>query len=283
MPRAECAPKLTGVILDQKTQEPIPYAWVDLKDQETRALADSLGRFTINPSSLLLPDTLIVNGVGYKPARQAFTPNDPAKAVEIALSPIVVPVAPLVLPSSGKIKLITLGARSKEPGEGMIQDLPGGHQYALFIKNEKGEKLGDICSVSFFMGDNGHPREKFRVRVYRAVGSPAHPGPDLLLKSLVVSAPKGGQWFSVDLTPYNIEAPTEGFFVAMEWIMGSKVCDTSSDSYTPCGQVMRPTFEFKESRTWNYTIGRDWSLITLANGNGRRYNAMIKAEVDLVK
>jgi hypothetical protein len=55
------------------------------------------------------------------------------------------------------------------------------------------------------------------------------------------------------------------------------------DDYTPYGQIMRPTFEFKESRTWNYSMGKGWSLITAANGQGLRYNAMIKAEVDMIK
>jgi hypothetical protein len=95
---------------------------------------------------------------------------------------------------------------------------------------------------------------------------------------------KGGAWYTIDLTQYNIVAPDEGFYVAMEWIVtGDKFYTTNfMDTYTPYGQILRPTFEFKESRTWNYTIGRGWSLITLAN-NGMRYNAMIKAEVDMYK
>ena len=71
----------------------------------------------------------------------------------------------------------------------------------------------------------------------------------------------------------------------MEWIVGGDKFYTTNfmDNYTPYGQIMRPTFEYKESRTWSYTIGKGWNLLTLANGQGRRYNAMIKAEVDMIK
>ena len=48
-------------------------------------------------------------------------------------------------------------------------------------------------------------------------------------------------------------------------------------------QILGPTFEYKESRTWSYTVGEGWNLLTLANGQGRRYNAMIKAEVAMSK
>ena len=184
----------------------------------------------------------------------------------------------------GKIKNLELGSSSNNPGEGMIQGLPGS-QYAFFVKNDRKKRLGNVRTVSFYIGENGFPREPFRVRIYKADGNYNAPNTDLLTENVVVSAPQGGQWYAVDLTPYNITAPEEGFFVAMEWVVsGDKFFATNfMDDYTPYGQIMRPTFEFKESRTWSYTIGKGWSLITAANGQGLHYNAMIKAEVDMIK
>jgi hypothetical protein len=166
----------------------------------------------------------------------------------------------------------------------MIQGLPGS-QYAFFVKNDKQKKLGNVRTVSFYIGENGFPREPFRVRLYKADGNYNAPNTDLLTENVVVSASRGGEWYTIDLSSYNIPAPEEGFFVAMEWIVGGDKFYTTNfmDNYTPYGQIMRPTFEFKESRTWSYTIGKGWNLLTLANGQGRRYNAMIKAEVDMIK
>ena len=181
-------------------------------------------------------------------------------------------------------KGLTLGSQKSQPGEGCIQGSPGS-QFALFLPHKKPARLSTIRSASFFIDKNGTPTRPFRVHLYKASSPAGEPGPDLFLQPVVVSAAQGGKWFTVDLRTYAIAAPQEGFFVAMEWVVsGDKFFATNfMDDYTPYGQIMRPTFEFKESRTWNYSMGKGWSLITAANSQGLRYNAMIKAEVDMIK
>ncbi len=275
--------QIKGVILDKDTKEPLPFSSIGLKNEQIGALSNEHGQFIVPAPSKNDDDSLIVVALGY--ARRAvlvkrgvavpnLTIEVPKRAVE--LSNVVV--------KAGKIKNLGLGSRTDNPGEGMIQGLPGS-QYAFFVKNDKNKRLGSVRTVSFYIGENGFPREPFRVRIYKADGNYNAPNTDLLTENVVVSAPQGGQWYTVDLTPYNIMAPEEGFFVAMEWVVsGDKFFATNfMDDYTPYGQIMRPTFEFKESRTWNYSMGKGWSLITAANSQGLRYNAMIKAEVDMIK
>ena len=275
--------QIKGVIVDKDTKEPLPFTSIGLKSEQIGALSNEHGQFIVPAPTKNADDSLIVVALGYARRavlvkRGAAVPNltieVPKRAVE--LSNVVV--------KAGKIKNLGLGARTNDPGEGMIQGLPGS-QYAFFVKNDKNKRLGNVRTVSFYIGENGFPREPFRVRLYKADGNYNAPNTDLLTENVVVSAPQGGQWYTVDLTPYNITAPEEGFFVAMEWVVsGDKFFATNfMDDYTPYGQIMRPTFEFKESRTWSYTIGKGWNLLTLANGQGRRYNAMIKAEVDMIK
>ena len=275
--------QIKGIIVDKDTKEPLPFSSIGLKSEQIGALSNEHGVFIVPAPSKNATDSLVVVALGY--ARRAvlvrqgvavanLTIEVPKRAVE--LSNVVV--------KAGKIKNLGLGARASAPGEGMIQGLPGS-QYAFFVKNDKNKRLGNVRTVSFYIGENGFPREPFRVRIYRADGNYNAPNTDLLTENVVVSAPQGGQWYTVDLTPYNITAPEEGFFVAMEWVVsGDKFFATNfMDDYTPYGQIMRPTFEFKESRTWNYSLGKGWSLITAANDRGLRYNAMIKAEVDMIK
>ncbi|MDB5268338.1 MAG: hypothetical protein JWP58_1378 [Hymenobacter sp.] len=275
--------QIKGVIVDKDTKEPLPFTSIGLKSEQIGALSNEHGQFIVPAPTKNADDSLIVVALGYARRavlvkRGAALPNltieVPKRAVE--LSNVVV--------KAGKVKNLGLGARSNDPGEGMIQGLPGS-QYAFFVKNDKQKRLGNVRTVSFYIVENGFPREPFRVRLYKADGNYNAPNTDLLTENVVVSAPQGGQWYTVDLTPYNIMAPEEGFFVAMEWVVsGDKFFATNfMDDYTPYGQIMRPTFEFKESRTWNYSIGKGWSLITAANSQGLRYNAMIKAEVDMIK
>ena len=275
--------QIKGVIVDKDTKEPLPFSSIGLKNEQIGALSNEHGQFIVPAPTKNAEDSLVIVALGY--ARRAvlvkqgvsvpnLTIEVPKRAVE--LSNVTV--------KGGKVKNLGLGAKSNDPGEGMIQGLPGS-QYAFFVKNDKQKKLGNVRTVSFYIGENGFPREPFRVRLYKADGNYNAPNTDLLTENVVVSASRGGEWYTIDLSSYNIPAPEEGFFVAMEWIVGGDKFYTTNfmDNYTPYGQIMRPTFEFKESRTWSYTIGKGWNLLTLANGQGRRYNAMIKAEVDMIK
>ena len=275
--------RLSGRIVDQKTKEPIPFASIGLKEEQTGALTNEYGFFQMAMPEKNAQDSLIVLALGYKRMAVLVKRGNANLADLIIEVPKRVVELANVTVKGGKVSDLSLGSKSKTPGEGMIQGMPGS-QYAFFVKNDKNKKLGNVRSVSFYIGENGFPREPFRVRLYKADGNYNSPNTDILTENVVVSAPKGGEWYTIDLTPYNIEAPIEGFFVAMEWIVsGDKFYTTNfMDTYTPYGQIMRPTFEFKESRTWSYTMGKGWSLLTLAS-NGQRYNAMIKAEVDQIK
>jgi hypothetical protein len=275
--------QIKGVIVDKDTKEPLPFTSVGLKNEQIGALSNEHGQFIVPAPTQNTADSLVVVALGY--ARRAVLVK---RGVAVASLTIELPKRAVELGNvtvkAGKIKNLGMGSRSDNPGEGMIQGLPGS-QYAFFVKNEKNKRLGNVRTVSFYIGENGFPREPFRVRLYKADGNYNAPNTDLLTENVVVSAPQGGQWYTVDLTPYNIIAPEEGFFVAMEWVVsGDKFFTTNfMDDYTPYGQIMRPTYEFKESRTWNYTMGKGWSLITASNSQGLRYNAMIKAEVDMIK
>ncbi len=275
--------EIKGIIIDKDTKEPLPFTSIGLKNEQIGALSNEHGQFVVPAPLQNTADSLVVVALGY--GRRAVLVK---RGVAVASLTIELPKRAVALSNvtvkAGKVKNLGLGSRADDPGEGMIQGLPGS-QYAFFVKNEKKKRLGNVRTVSFYIGENGFPREPFRVRIYKADGNYNAPNTDLLNENVVVSAPQGGQWYTVDLTPYNIIAPEEGFFVAMEWVVSGDQFFTTNfmDDYTPYGQIMRPTYEFKESRTWNYTMGKGWSLITASNGQGLRYNAMIRAEVDMIK
>ena len=274
--------RITGRVIDAKTKEPVPFASIGLPVEGTGALTNEFGYFQLAGIEKGAQDTLVVMTLGYERSAVLIKRGN-NENLTVELKKRVIELQGVTV-QAGKVKNLELGARTNKPGEGMIQGLPGS-QYAFYVKNEKKKRLGNVRTVSFYIGENGFPREPFRVRIYKADGNFNSPNSDLLTENVVVSAPRGGQWYTVDLTPYNILSPEEGFYVAMEWIVGGdKFFSTNfMDNYTPYGQIMQPTFEFKESRTWSYTIGKGWNLLTLANGQGQKYNAMIKAEVDMIK
>ena len=57
----------------------------------------------------------------------------------------------------------------------------------------------------------------FRLRVL-SVDTDNKPGKDLLGADLIIDKPEGKQSLKVDLIPYKINVPQEGFFVVVEHI-----------------------------------------------------------------
>ena len=274
--------RITGRVVDEQSQDPIPFASITLREEQTGALTNEYGYFQLAMPTKVTEDSIIVVALGYKRTALFVKRGANMEEVIIQLPKQAIQLTEVKVDAS-KIRPLQLGARSNSPGAGMIQGTPGS-QYAFLCKNEKAKKLGAIRSVSFYIGENGFPREPFRVRIYKADGNYNAPNSDMLTESVIVSAARGGEWFTVDLSPYNLIAPEEGFYVAMEWIVsGDKFYTTNfMAEYSPYGQILRPTFEFKDSRTWSYAIGRGWNLVTLAN-NGSRFNAMMRAQVDEYK
>lgn len=266
---------VAGRVVDAHTREPIPYAAIELRTGATGALTDENGYFQLHGLTPNKRDSLAVMALGYK--RLAVVPTM-ATSQELLIGLRKKGDLPAdLLDWRMQAKEISIGARAKTPGEGMIQGVTG-TQYAFFCQLKSRKQLGIIRSVSFYISDHGQPREPFRVRLYAADGVANAPGTDLLNESVVVAASGGNQWYTVDLATYNVAAPGAGFFIAMEWIVDARKCNTIGD-YAPCGQVLRPTFEFRENLTWSYLLGQGWTLVKLHN-KGACVNAMMKAQVE---
>lgn len=269
-------PALKGQLLDANTRQPVPYASLTLPNEFGWTLTDARGHFELAAPLKPASDTLRVECPGYV--------SRPVVLVSRRLtdSVLTLETAPPVLknpgPVGGKVSLKQLGSLAKRPGEGLIQGSTGS-QYALLMEPSPKHRPGVIRTVSFYIGEGGRPKESFRVRIYRADGPHRSPGTNLLSQNLVVAAPGGGQWFTVDISPHVVEAPRDGFFVAMEWVVAHERTP-EEDHYLPPAQVLRPTFEFRDSKTWTFTVGKGWNLLPLKNAEFRAYNAMIRAEIE---
>ncbi|WP_201977569.1 carboxypeptidase-like regulatory domain-containing protein, partial [Hymenobacter rubidus] len=161
--------QIKGVIVDKDTKEPLPFTSIGLKNEQIGALSNEHGQFIVPAPTKEETDSLIVVALGY--ARRAILVKRGAGVPELTIE---VPKRAVQLSNivvkGGKIKNLGLGARTNDPGEGMIQGLPGS-QYAFFVKNDKQKRLGNVRTVSFYIGENGFPREPFRVRLYKADGN----------------------------------------------------------------------------------------------------------------
>ena len=263
--------RITGRVVDAKTKEPIPFAAIGLLREGTGGLTNENGYFQLVDSGELKPDSLIIRTLGY--GRRALL-VEPGKAANISVELIrqqlpgfiSCPVVPYVADQNATF----------------IAGLSG-TQFAFFIGNDKRIQPRKMRSVSFYIGGNGLPMETFRIRIYTADGKKHPPAADLLNEPVFLTASKGGQWYTSDLSRYHIAVPKEGYFVALDFRQSAEqIARPDLDKYAPSGQIMRPAFDFKDSSMWAYSPEKGWALLPQSSSS-RRYNAMVKVAVDAVE
>ncbi len=269
---------ISGEVIEKGSDKHLPGAVITLAGERAGTKADARGYFRLPMMKERQNDTLELMAAGYQAVRVPVERGPGSGWVTVELIKKNTPVTRDVASSSTAApRVLTIGSKATKKSDGMMQGYPG-TQYALWIKNEG--QAGILKSVGFFVDALGFPSEPFRVHIYKALPGGKGPGEELLTDKVVVSAPKGGQWFSVDVSKYYLTMPKDGVFVAMEWLVAGEtfVAGASKEEYTPYGQILAPTYEFKENLTWNYTIGKPWSPLTTFD-KSRTMNAMIRAEV----
>jgi hypothetical protein len=227
--------RITGRVIDAKTKDPVPFASIGLREEGTGALTNEYGYFQLAGLEKTSTDSLIIMTLGYE-RNAVLIKRGSTEDLIIELKKRVIELSEVKV-QGGKVRNLELGSKSNSPGEGMIQGLPGS-QYAFFVKNDKQKKLGNVRTVSFYIGENGFPREPFRVRLYKADGNYNAPNTDLLTENVVVSASRGGEWYTIDLSTYNIPAPKKAFSWQWNGLWGA-TSSTPRTSWTTTRRMAR--------------------------------------------
>lgn len=273
---------LTGTVQDQQGAA-IPFAVIELRSQQLGVQADDKGRFSLPLPAGADSDSLAVSALGYRlmrvvvPAAAGCTLQ--LAALPVALSEVVVRATAVATQWLGPEK----GAERFGFGQsGLSAEKNAGWQIARYFSSAE---AGYLTDARFYVKSDGFGdcsktlyQAPFRVRVYAANGPGGSPGTDLLTRTVLVSAAKPG-WVSVDLRPHNIAFPSEGLYVAMEWVYTSDqfFCTYQYTSNTKekktatrYGQTLggRPT---AETQTWHLALGREWRKFRVPNTTGKTF------------
>ena len=270
--------RVSGQLIDIKTKQPVPFASVSLRNAGTGALSNEQGQFQL-AGFAGKQDSIIVMTLGYD-RYAAFIENNNAEKLTISLTHRNYEN----LESSVRFICRRLTDKDIRPIDKIeqIKTTPG-TQYAFFIGNEKRKNIGELKAVSFYIGENGFPMQPFRIRLYKADGTAHAPSSDLMNGQVFITAEQGGEWYTWDLSTLNISVPNEGCFVGMEFGNPTNhVSQPALPQYSPSGFIMRPAFEIKKSEVWRLTEDKGWYLLP-PSGLSRRYNAMVKIEVEELK
>lgn len=266
---------VSGQVIDAATKKPVEFASMSLRNAQTGMLTDLQGRFRLAGLSLDKPDSLIVMTLPYERYAMAVNAEKCTNLVlevtqrkgrtsgqGISFECHLQHRPYFVIPESEQLRFIT------------------DSQYAFFIANKEHKPVGKLRTVSFYLGENGFPSTPFRLHIYQQEAPDRAPGADLLHETVFIKAAENGSWHTIDLSAYNISVATAGFFIAVEFAVPRTVSPPAAlTSNPPSGLIMRPDFDIRKSNTWHFLPATGWSRAP-QNSSMRRYNAMVKAEVD---
>ena len=278
---------ITGTIKSIIDMEPLEFVGVQLNKAGKGTITDKKGNFSILIDKEELSDSLSISSLGFE--KETFIVSNFMRNSEhvVYLKQRIINLKEVEIKASN-FKTYSIGNHSIISFGSIYIDTQG-QQTALFIVNKK-EKKGTISSVSYYLSKKGNTGSPFRVRIYERDSLSLKPGRDLL-KEVIIAKPdiKGG-WFKIDVSQFDIEAPVEGFFVAIEGIFPNDFLSESSDFIDvtePTDNDVPNTISYGQKlgysnkngeNTWHYSLAHTWFQLESQN-----YNVMISAEIQIKK
>ena len=273
---------ITGTIKTRDDGLPVEFAGVQLSSSGKGTISDSKGKFSMIIKKEEMKDSLMISSLGFY--QNSFLVSTFTKKAEhiVYLRRRIIDLEELKIKASD-YKAFKLGNKRKISFGSIYIDTQG-QQTALFVNNKK-KKKGTISSVSFYLSRKGNTNSPFRVRIYKRETLSAQPGEDLLKEVIIAKPDVKGGWYRIDLSQFHIEAPKDGFFVAIEGIFPYDYLQedagfndfSDNDGFVPnsISYGQRLGYSKKNGKdTWHYSLAHTWFQLKEQN-----YNVMISAEV----
>lgn len=206
-----------GVVIDKNTQQSISNVSV-LLGKKQKALTNSKGKFKLNLNEEEKLNKITFSSLGYKTesvwARDLMQDGHNVvylEKLQVTLDEVS------VFPKREKFQKKLGPDRNRKVCNAIFSIYPKSipAQFAILLKPPV---LSKLDKVAFFIGNNGQPKTKFRVRIYEQDSVSHLPAKELLKDTVFAKAKRGNRWVEVNLQQYNISVGEKGFYVAMEII-----------------------------------------------------------------
>jgi len=276
---------ILGYIVEDETNNAIPYATVMLLNSSDGVISDYKGRFEIEFESNT-SDTLKFTSLGYESKKIATNKLLNKNSIKVGLEKKVFPLEDVNV-SAKDYGEVFLGNNGISNLGALYLDTHG-QEVALYIENHN--KLNaKIEKIYFRLSSKGNKHAPFRIRVYDQ-DSTGTPGKDILKDLVVVKPDTDDPWFSIDISEYNIFLPETGLFVSMGGVFPNDYDfyfrstdpdkpekDKSNTKDLSYGQ--RLCYNKKgENNTWHYSLSHKWFQL-----DKKRFNVMIKLKLNYKK
>ena len=210
---------LEGIILDQLTQKPVPFATVGVPQQALGTAASEAGAFRLVLPTAASPAAVVVSSVGYEAATVPLI-TWPTGPQTIRLHPASVQLGEVAV-RGGKVKTKTFGRTATSTF--MVARM---YTEPDLVGDELAKEQGTIVpvdpycvlrDVNFFVAFNRFRSVKFRLQLYSVrQGLPDRP---LLRRNIFVDVTQPRGWVRVDLQPDSLVLRgLQEVAVTLQWV-----------------------------------------------------------------
>jgi len=199
--------KITGIVSDEKTGEPLPYVTIQLKSENRYSRADENGVFKLYPSKQIANDTLVFSCIGYFPV--SLKVGQAGNDLRIKMKQDVTQLREVTI--SGREMI--LGKYTKN-GYGPYKGTSTITR--RFAKNDGYTYLKRVMIWRKPDRLSGKNKTKFRITVYNSENG-FDPPDGVIYEQILVDYTDKDE-LVIDLLKYRILLPTNFFFVGVERI-----------------------------------------------------------------
>jgi len=264
-------------VVDSLDGIPVPFALVVDETTKRGIIADESGTF-----KLLSSDSLhfyYITGIGYDTVhfRQL---NVPGATLHLPKKTVVLDT--IAIYSTQYRCLRSLGYSLKKSRTSGSFNFKVGSEVAVYMPNVTGDD-GLIQNIRFYIATDGYPKTKFRAKLYSVDTANGQPGHLLVESNIILCAENGNEWVELDITNLNLALPSNGFFVAMEWLPDSKYYEVTyrTDTIGSNGQSLGAGKAGHYCATWIKSLDTGWVNLSSFNNGNSCLNAMIGSDVIL--
>lgn len=228
-----------GIVNDSISGKAIPYVNIWIYNENTGTSADAEGRFTVTSDNSKI---LVLSAVGYESKKIKVT-----DAAMVLLQPIIITLDEVVIARKGNEK-ITLGKYNKNKVNFYFSCGKSPWIVARYFAPSEANAKTPFLKELTIMTDSNIEGAQFNVRFF-GLDQNGNPGEDLAGQNIIMTAAKGKHDTSIDLEPYGLRFPADGFFVAVEWLI------IPENKYSSKVQVNKDNTELRDYISYEPSIG----------------------------
>jgi len=268
---------LEGVVKDSNNY--LAFSSIEVLSKKKGIIADELGRFVIEINKT---DTLLVKSLGFK---SKYISNFISDNIIILLEPdtFLLNTVTVIPKNQEIIKKGYTGNKAK----GGYRSKPGTIIAYLIQKDNVSNSEQILKDVSIFIANDEVVNTPIRIRCMSVSTNITQPDKDMYKESIILKPNKGGKWYKIDLTNFNIKIPENGVFVCFEYFEDKPnyytenimvKSDGSKVKYQSYGNTLGGYWSTEPNITWHKTIGDKW-FQRLEKINSEMMNVAVKYSI----